>query len=115
MLNDSSDFRAVALAQANKTGYNPLWAWFGTNPLILLDDRLKSADLPFNNLNYVVPPPLPQLYLSSSISFIERVDTTHNYTWMHKVQIGKDTRLLKLVRILLHKCYAQIDWFISVF
>lgn len=92
---DQPELRAAALAQARKTGYNPLWSWFSTNPLIILDERLKSADLPFND--YVVPPPLPQAHLSTPISFMERVNSNGNMR-TYKVQIGEDIRLLKLVR-----------------
>lgn len=105
---DLPELRAAALAQANKTGYNPLWSWFGTNPLIILDERLKSTDLPFKS--YVIPPPLPQAQLFSPISFMEHMVSTGK-TRTYKVRVGEDIRLLKLVRHIhfnLHACFVFI-------
>lgn len=93
---DTPEFIAAARAQAQKTGCNPLWTWFGTNPLAIYDERIQRADLPFNG--YTVPPPLPRIDSPSDLTYIERVNARGNNP-MYKVRIGDDVRLLKLVRL----------------
>lgn len=92
---DTPEFIAAARAQTSKSGCNPLWTWFGTNPLVIYDERIKKAVLPFKN--YVVPSPLQEAALSSDFVYLERVNPKGN-TPLYKVRIGDDIRLLKIVR-----------------
>ncbi|KAJ3552275.1 hypothetical protein NM688_g4234 [Phlebia brevispora] len=90
---DTPEFLAGALVQAKKDGMNPLWRWYGTNPVAIFDRKLQKADLPITA--YTTPPPLPELDISAGVTVIEQLHPTGT-TPMFKVQIGDDMRMMKV-------------------
>lgn len=93
---DTPEFIAAALAIARKSGMNPLYMMYGTNPLFLADRRLLYAKLP--PIPYEKPPPLEQITLPDDVEFFEEINKNGN-NFVIPVRIGNDVRLLKIVRL----------------
>ncbi len=89
-LFDTSEFVAAALKHAQRIGKNPLYMYYGTNPLITFDEQV----VPFNS--YIPPPPLLRACIPDDITVLEQICPRGN-TPLLKVCIGQDVRLLKVV------------------
>ncbi|KAJ3552279.1 hypothetical protein NM688_g4232 [Phlebia brevispora] len=93
LIEDTPEFRAAVRAQAQKDSMNPLWRWYGTNPVTVFDLKLQDAYLPITA--YTTPPPLPQIDMSKDITVLEQLNLEGS-TPMFKVQVGDSVRVIKV-------------------
>lgn len=91
---DLPEFIAGVNAQWRRTGLNPLYMWYGCNPLIVRDYDLFDEKLPLTS--YEQPPPLPRAEFEGPIEFLERLDPRGS-SYVFKVRIGGEVRFLKVV------------------
>ncbi|KAJ3552276.1 hypothetical protein NM688_g4231 [Phlebia brevispora] len=92
-LDDTPEFLTAVRAQAKRDGMNPLWRWYGVNPVTLFDETLEDADLPMTAYN--TPPPLSQVDLSGVVAVVEQLNPKGTMP-MFKVRIGDDVRVMKV-------------------
>lgn len=94
---DLPEFIAAARAQAKKNaGLNPLYMWYGNNPLAVHEEHLFYDELPLTS--YEQPPPLLKVILEEPIEFLEQLHPQGD-SYIYKVRVGEDVRLLKVVRL----------------
>lgn len=92
--------KALALAQAQRTGVNPLYFMCSNNPFFL--DNWEKAALPLKG--YQVPRALPFLELSPGlISDLEEIHTGDCQCHMLRVKLDGEPRVLKLVSLDQHR------------
>lgn len=94
---DTPAFIAAALEQAGRNGINPLWSWYGHNPLLVYEERILYGDFPLDSYQGS-PPPLPRAELQHPIEFLEQLNP-HGVSYIYKVRVGQDIRLLKVVSL----------------
>ncbi|KAJ3552277.1 hypothetical protein NM688_g4230 [Phlebia brevispora] len=92
-LDDTPEFLAAVRAQAERDGMNPLWRWYGTNPVTIFDHTLKKAVLPITA--YTVPPPLSEIDISGGVTVIEQLNPTGTIP-IFKIMIGDNVRVMKV-------------------
>lgn len=97
--DDTPEFIAAARAMAERNGVNPLWMWYGHNPLIVHEESVRDLDLPLVSYQGR-PPPLTRAELQQPLEFLEQINPLGS-SYIYKVRVGQDVRLLKVVRLLL--------------